>query len=162
MSRACFTISGFSFAGQGQNAGLAFINLKPWDDRSGAANGAQAIAGRAMGPFSQFHDAMIFALVPPAVQELGNATGFDLQLVDTGGIGHEKLLMARNMMLGMSMQDKSVTQVRPLSLDDAPQLKVNIDEDKARALGSTWRRSTRPSPRPGVAPMSTTSSIAAG
>ncbi|MDR6126628.1 multidrug efflux pump [Sphingomonas sp. SORGH_AS802] len=130
-----FTISGFSFAGQGQNAGLAFINLKPWDDRSGAANGAQAIAGRAMGPFSQFHDAMIFALVPPAVQELGNATGFDLQLVDTGGIGHEKLLMARNMMLGMSMQDKSVTQVRPLSLDDAPQLKVNIDEDKARALG---------------------------
>jgi len=130
-----FTISGFSFAGQGQNAGLAFINLKPWDDRSGAANGAQAIAGRAMGPFSQFHDAMIFALVPPAVQELGNATGFDLQLIDTGGIGHEKLLMARNMMLGMSMQDKSVTQVRPLSLDDAPQLKVNIDEDKARALG---------------------------
>ena len=130
-----FTISGFSFAGQGQNAGLAFINLKPWEDRSGAANKAQAIAGRAMGPFSQFHDAMIFALVPPAVQELGNATGFDLQLVDTGGIGHEKLLMARNMMLGMSMQDKSVTQVRPLSLDDAPQLKVNIDEDKARSLG---------------------------
>jgi hydrophobe/amphiphile efflux-1 (HAE1) family protein len=130
-----FTISGFSFAGQGQNAGLAFVNLKPWEDRSGAANKAQAIAGRAMGPFSQFHDAMIFALVPPAVQELGNATGFDLQLVDTGGIGHEKLLMARNMMLGMSMQDKSVTQVRPLSLDDAPQLKVNIDEDKARALG---------------------------
>ncbi|KQU53135.1 multidrug transporter [Sphingomonas sp. Leaf339] len=130
-----FTINGFSFAGQGQNAGLAFIQLKEWADRSGADNKAQAIAARAMGPFSQFHDAMIFALVPPAVQELGNATGFDVQLVDTGGIGHEKLLAARNMMLGMSMQDQRLAQVRPLSLEDAPQLKVDIDQDKARALG---------------------------
>ncbi len=130
-----FTISGFSFAGQGQNAGLAFIQLKDWADRSGAENKAQAIAGRAMGAFSQFHDAMIFALVPPAVQELGNATGFDVQLVDTAGIGHEKLLAARNMMLGMAMGDARLSQVRPLSLDDAPQLKVNVDQDKARALG---------------------------
>ena len=130
-----FTINGFSFAGQGQNTGLAFINLKPWEDRSGAENKAQTIAGRAMGAFSQYKDGMIFALVPPAVQELGNATGFDLQLVDTGGIGHERLTQARNMMLGMAMQDKSLAQVRPLSLEDAPQLKVNVDEDKARALG---------------------------
>jgi HAE1 family hydrophobic/amphiphilic exporter-1/multidrug efflux pump len=130
-----FSVAGFSFAGAGQNAGLAFIQLKPWGDRPGAANKAQTIAARAMGPFSQFHDAMIFALVPPAVQELGNATGFDLQLVDTGNIGHAGLLQARNMMLGMASQDKSVTQVRPMSLDDAPQLKVNIDQDKARALG---------------------------
>ena len=130
-----FTISGFSFAGQGQNAGLAFVNLKPWEDRSGAENKAQAIAGRAMGPFSQFKDAMIFALVPPAVQELGNATGFDLQLVDTGGIGHDRLVQARNMMLGMAMQDPRVAQVRPLSLEDAPQLKVDVDQDRARALG---------------------------
>jgi hydrophobe/amphiphile efflux-1 (HAE1) family protein len=130
-----FTINGFSFAGQGQNAGLAFINLKEWDERSGAEHKAQAIAGRAMGAFSQYKDGMIFALVPPAVQELGNATGFDAQLVDTGGIGHERLLAARNMMLGMAAQDKTLAQVRPLSLDDAPQLKVSIDQDKARALG---------------------------
>ncbi|MDJ0278395.1 efflux RND transporter permease subunit [Sphingomonas sp. 2R-10] len=130
-----FTINGFSFAGQGQNAGLVFVNLKPWDERGGAENKAQSIVGRAMGAFMQYKDGMIFALVPPAVQELGNATGFDVQLVDTGGIGHEKLLQARNMMLGMASQDPRVAQVRPLSLDDAPQLKVNIDEDKARALG---------------------------
>jgi len=130
-----FTINGFSFAGQGQNAGLVFVNLKPWADRSGAENKAQAIVGRAMGAFSQYKDGMIFALVPPAVQELGNATGFDVQLVDTGGIGHERLVQARNMMLGMAAQDPRVAQVRPLSLEDAPQLKVKIDEDKARALG---------------------------
>ncbi|MFD1035399.1 efflux RND transporter permease subunit [Sphingomonas hankookensis] len=130
-----FTINGFSFAGQGQNAGLVFVNLKPWDDRGGAENKAQAIVGRAMGAFAQYKDGLIFALVPPAVQELGNATGFDVQLVDTGGIGHEKLVQARNMMLGMAAQDPRLAQVRPLSLDDAPQLKVNIDEDKARALG---------------------------
>ena len=130
-----FTISGFSFAGQGQNAGMAFIALKPWEERSGAANRVPAIAGRAMGAFAQFHDAMIFAMVPPAVGELGNATGFDLQLVDTGGIGHARLLEARNMMLGMAMADQRLTQVMPLSLDDAPQLKVNVDQDKARALG---------------------------
>jgi hydrophobe/amphiphile efflux-1 (HAE1) family protein len=130
-----FTINGFSFAGQGQNAGLAFISLKDWKDRSGAENKAQAIAGRAMGTFGQYQDGMIFALVPPAVQELGNATGFDVQLVDTGGIGHERLTQVRNMMLGMAMQDKRLAQVRPLSLEDAPQLKVDIDQDKARALG---------------------------
>jgi len=130
-----FTISGFSFAGAGQNAGLAFVPLKSWEDRSGAANKAQAIAGRAMGAFSQFHDAMIFAIVPPAVQELGNATGFDLQLVDTVGMGHEKLVQMRNMMLGMAMQDKRLAQVRPMSLEDAPQLKIDVDQDKARALG---------------------------
>ncbi|KQT32375.1 multidrug transporter [Sphingomonas sp. Leaf412] len=130
-----FTINGFSFAGQGQNAGLAFISLKDWADRGGAQNKAQAIAGRAMGAFSQYTDGMIFAIVPPAVQELGNATGFDVQLVDTGGLGHEKLTQARNMLLGMAAQDPRVAQVRPLSLDDAPQLKVNIDEDKAGSLG---------------------------
>jgi multidrug efflux pump len=130
-----FTISGFSFAGQGQNAGLAFVNLKPWGDRDAAEQKAQAIAARAMGPFSQYKDAMIFALVPPAVQELGNATGFDLWLVDSANAGPEKLLQTRNMMLGMAMQEKRVAQVRPLSLEDAPQLKIDIDQDKAAALG---------------------------
>ncbi|QKS01358.1 efflux RND transporter permease subunit [Sphingomonas sp. CL5.1] len=132
---AVFTINGFSFAGQGQNAGIAFIHLKPWGERPGARNKAQAIAARAMGAFAQYKDGMIFALVPPAVSELGNATGFDLQLVDTGNVGHERLTQARNMLLGMAMQDKRLAQVRPMSLDDAPQLKINVDQDKARALG---------------------------
>ncbi|WBH16986.1 efflux RND transporter permease subunit [Sphingomonas radiodurans] len=133
--KSVFTINGFSFAGQGQNAGLAFISLKPWEDRPGADNRAQAVAGRAMGAFSQFKDGMIFALVPPAVQELGNATGFDVQLVDTGGIGHARLTQTRNMLLGAAAQDPRVAQVRPLSLEDAPQLKIVVDQDKARALG---------------------------
>ena len=130
-----FTVAGFSFAGQGQNTGIAFIDLKPWDERKGADNAAQAIAGRAMGAFSQYKDALIYAIVPPAVQELGNATGFDVQLVDVGGIGHERLIQTRNMMLGMAAQDQRLAQVRPVSLNDAPQLKVEVDEDKARALG---------------------------
>jgi hydrophobe/amphiphile efflux-1 (HAE1) family protein len=130
-----FTVSGFSFAGQGQNAGLAFIKLKDWKDRSGAENRAPALAGRAMGVFSKYRDASIFALVPPAVQELGNATGFDLWLVDETNLGHDKLLAARNQLLGETGGDKRVAQVRPVSLDDAPQLAVTIDQDKASALG---------------------------
>ncbi|EZP53483.1 efflux RND transporter permease subunit [Sphingomonas sp. RIT328] len=130
-----YTINGFSFAGQGQNSGIAFIPLQEWSHRKGAENKAQALVGRAMGAFSQFKDGMIFAVIPPAVQELGNASGFDLQLVDEAGIGHEKLLAARNMLLGMASQDKSLIGVRPNALDDAPQLKIDVDQDKAKALG---------------------------
>jgi multidrug efflux pump len=130
-----YTVNGFSFAGNGQNAGIAFIPLKDWKDRSGSANKAAAIAGRVMAAFSQYKDGLIFAVVPPAVQELGNATGFDLQLVDRNGVGHAGLLAARNAMLGAASQDKSLIGVRPNAVDDAPQLKINIDHDKARALG---------------------------
>ena len=130
-----YTVNGFSFAGNGQNAGIAFIPLKQWDERGGADNKAPAIAGRAMGVFSRFTDAMIFAVVPPAVQELGNATGFDLQLVDQTGIGHAKLVAARNAMLGAASQDPTLVGVRPNAVEDAPQLKINVDHDKARALG---------------------------
>jgi hydrophobe/amphiphile efflux-1 (HAE1) family protein len=130
-----FTINGFSFSGQGQNAGIAFIKLKDWADRSGAESRAPALVGRAMGVFSKYRDAMIFAVVPPAVQELGNATGFDMWLVDETNMGHDKLLAARNQLLGMTAGDKRVAQVRPISLDDAPQLDVKIDQDKAGALG---------------------------
>jgi multidrug efflux pump len=133
--RGVFTVNGFSFAGAGQNSGIAFIPLKDWEDRKGSGNRAAAIAGRAMGTFSQFKDALIFAVVPPAVQELGNATGFDLQLVDTGGVGHARLVQARNMLLGMASQDKRVAGVRPNALDDAPALQIEVDQDKARALG---------------------------
>ena len=130
-----FTVGGFSFAGQGQNAGIAFEHLKPWDERPGKKNSAKSIADRATAALSQFRDALIISFIPPAALELGNATGFDLQLVDTGNIGHAKLVEARNMMLGMAMQDKRIVGVRPVSLEDAPQLSVDVDQDKARALG---------------------------
>ena len=130
-----FTVNGFSFAGSGQNSGIAFIPLKTWEEREGAENKVQAMVGRAFGAFGGFKDGMIFPASPPAVQELGNATGFDLQLVDQAGVGHAKLLEARNMLLGMTAGDKSLTGVRPNSLDDAPQLKIEVDQDKARALG---------------------------
>jgi HAE1 family hydrophobic/amphiphilic exporter-1/multidrug efflux pump len=133
--RGVFTVNGFSFAGAGQNSGIAFIPLKPWEQRKGSQNSVAAIAARAMEPFSQYKDGLIFALVPPAVSELGNATGFDLQLVDTGGIGHARLVEARNILLGMAAEDKRVAGVRPNALDDAPALKIEVDQDKARALG---------------------------
>src|SRR6478672_3037373 len=130
-----FTVGGFSFAGQGQNAGIAFEHLKDWDERPGARNSAKAIADRATAALSQYQDALIISFIPPAALELGNATGFDLQLVDTGNLGHAKLTQARNMLLGMAMQDKRIVGVRPVSLEDAPQLSVDVDQDKARALG---------------------------
>jgi len=129
------TVSGFSYSGQGQNLGLAYVSLKDWSKRAGAANTAKGIAGRAAAAFSKIHDALVIPVVPPAVQELGNATGFDLQLVDTGALGHARLLEARNMLLGMAMADKRLSQVRPVGVEDGPQLNVNIDQDKARALG---------------------------
>jgi multidrug efflux pump len=130
-----FTVGGFSFAGQGQNAGIAFLPLKPWDERKGKQNTSKSIADRATAALSQFRDALIISFIPPAALELGNATGFDLQLVDTGNVGHEKLVAARNQLLGMAMQDKRIVGIRPVSLEDAPQLNVDIDQDKARALG---------------------------
>jgi len=130
-----FTVGGFSFAGQGQNAGIAFAHLKPWDERPGKKNSAKAIADRATGALSQYRDALIISFIPPAALELGNATGFDLQLVDTGNIGHDRLVGARNMLLGMAMQDKRIVGIRPVSLEDAPQLRVDVDQDKARSLG---------------------------
>ncbi|AOH83123.1 multidrug transporter [Sphingomonas panacis] len=133
--RGVYTINGFSFSGTGQNTGIAFMPMKEWKDRPGAKNKAQAIVARAMGVFAGYKDGLIFAVIPPAVQELGNATGFDLQLVDEGGLGHEKLLAARNQLLGMASQNKALVGVRPNALDDAPQLKVEVDQDKAGALG---------------------------
>ena len=130
-----FTVGGFSFAGQGQNAGIAFLPLKPWDERGGKTSTSKSIADRASGALSQYRDALVISFIPPAALELGNATGFDLQLVDTGNIGHEKLVAARNQLLGMALQDKRIVGVRPVSLEDAPQLNVDVDQDKARALG---------------------------
>lgn len=131
-----FTIAGFSFAGQGQNMGLAFVRLSDWADRPGEENTAQAVADRAMGYFfTQLNEAQVFAIVPPAITELGNASGFDLMIQDTGNLGHEGLLEARNMLLGMAAQNDKVAGVRPNGQEDAPQLKVNINQEQAAAYG---------------------------
>ena len=131
-----FTIAGFSFAGQGQNMGLAFVRLSDWEERSGEENTAQAVADRAMGYFfTQLNEAQVFAIVPPAITELGNASGFDLMLQDVGNLGHEGLLEARNMLLGMAAQNENVAGVRPNGQEDAPQLKVNINQEQAAAYG---------------------------
>jgi multidrug efflux pump len=132
-----FAVAGFSFSGNGQNSGIAFVRMKDWSERPGAANRVSAIVGRAMGKFSQIKDAMVFAFAPPAVLELGNASGFDLQLQDIGGVGHEALMAARNQMLGMASQSKLLVGVRPNGQEDTPQYKVTIDQQKAIALGLT-------------------------
>jgi len=134
---ALFTVAGFNFAGSGQNSGIGFIKLKGWDVRKGAANRAPAIAERAMQAFSGVRDAQIFVVVPPAVQELGNATGFDLQLEDRGGLGHDAFLAARNQLLGMAQADPNLVAVRPNGQDDTPQIHVDVDTPRAAALGIT-------------------------
>ena len=130
-----FTVLGFSFAGSGQNAGLAFLHLKDWDQREGAANSAEGIARRATEALSRVRDAQIFALVPPAVRELGSTSGFDLELEDRANLGHAALVRAEGQLLGMAARDPLLSSVRPNSLPDTPQLHVDIDEPKANALG---------------------------
>jgi HAE1 family hydrophobic/amphiphilic exporter-1/multidrug efflux pump len=132
---AVMTITGFSFAGRGQNTGVAFTRLKDWSERPKKEQHAPAIAGRAMRAFSQIKDAMAFAFVPPAVPELGNATGFEVQLQDRGNIGHEALMAARNQLLGMAAKDPRLAKVRPLGLEDTPQYRIDVDQQKAAALG---------------------------
>ena len=132
------SVLGFSFAGSGQNAALAFVPLKPWDQREGPNQSAQALAGRAFGALSGVRDAFVFALVPPAIPELGTATGFSFRLQDRGGNGHDALVAARNQLLGMAAQSKVLAGVRPDGLEDAPQLQVDIDREKASALGVSF------------------------
>ena len=132
------SVLGFSFAGSGQNAALAFVPLKPWDEREGPNQSAQALAGRAFGALSGVRDAFVFALVPPAIPELGTATGFSFRLQDRGGNGHDALVAARNQLLGMAAQSKVLAGVRPDGLEDAPQLQVDIDREKASALGVSF------------------------
>jgi multidrug efflux pump len=131
-------VLGFSFSGQGQNAGLAFVTLKDWDERKGAGQSADGLAGRAFGALSGIRDAFIYPLSPPPIPELGNASGFTFRLQDRSGAGHEALINARNQLLGMASKSKLLTQVRPDGLEDAPQLQIDIDRDKANALGVTF------------------------
>ena len=128
-------VLGFSFSGQGQNAALAFITLKDWKERTAEGSSAQAVAGRAFGALSGVRDAFILPLSPPPIPELGSSSGFSFRLQDRGGLGREALLGARNQLLGLVSQSKVLAQVRPDGLEDAPQLQIDIDRDKANALG---------------------------
>src|SRR5712671_3365457 len=133
--RSVLTVGGYSFGGRGQSAGIAFVALKDWKMRLGRANRVQAIAGRAMQHFARIRDAMVFAFAPPAVIELGNATGFDFELVDRAGVGHDALMQARKQLLGMAAHDPNLVAVRPNGLDDEPEYKLDVDWEKASALG---------------------------
>lgn len=130
-----FSVAGFSFAGQGQNMGLAFVGLKDWSEREAPGMDVKSIAGRAMGAFSQIKEAFVFAFVPPAVIELGTANGFDMYLQDKNGQGHDKLLAARNQLLGMAAQNPNLVGVRPNGQEDAPIYQLHIDHAKLSALG---------------------------
>jgi len=134
--QSVFTVNGFGFSGRGQNTGIAFVSLKPWDQREGSNNKVPAIAARAMGALSQIKDAFVIPFNLPAIIELGNATGFDFELIDQANLGHEKLTAARNQLLGMAAQHPDVLSgVRPNGLEDTPQYKLIIDQEKANALG---------------------------
>jgi len=130
-----FCVAGFSFAGSGQNSGICFVHLKPWSERSRTSDHAPAIVQRAMGSFMKYRDAQVFAIVPPAVQELGQSSGFDVEMEDRGGLGHDELMKARNQFLALAAKDPMLAGVRPNGLDDAPQLHIDIDRDKAASLG---------------------------
>ena len=133
--KSMVSVLGFSFSGQGQNAGIGFVTLKDWSERKGAGQDAASVAGKAFGALSGIRDAFIYPLNPPPIPELGAASGFSFRLQDRGGQGHQALVNARNQLLGMASQSKVLSQVRPDGLEDAPQLQIDIDRDKAQALG---------------------------
>ncbi|HEY2464542.1 MAG TPA: efflux RND transporter permease subunit [Steroidobacteraceae bacterium] len=130
-----FTVTGFNFAARGQASGLVFIRMKDWRERPGKRNRVQAVAARASKALGKIADAQAFAFAPPAALELGNATGFDLELVDRANQGHAKLMAARNQLLELARKDPQLTQVRANGLDDEPQYLFNVDWEKASALG---------------------------
>jgi hydrophobe/amphiphile efflux-1 (HAE1) family protein len=130
-----FGVLGFSFSGTGQNQVLVFVKLKDWEERQRPDQRVTAIQGRAMAEFMQFKDAFAFAFVPPAALELGNATGFDVRVIDRAGLGHEALMDARNQLLGAAAHNPAVTKVRPNGLDDMPEYHLRVDQEKAAALG---------------------------
>ncbi|BCD86421.1 multidrug resistance protein MexB [Pseudomonas solani] len=133
--KSVFTVTGFNFAGRGQSSGMAFIMLKPWEERPGAEHSVFSLAQRAQQHFFSFRDAMVFAFAPPAVLELGNATGFNFFLQDRAGVGHEQLNAARDKFLELANNNPVLTRVRANGLYDEPQYQLQIDDEKARAHG---------------------------
>jgi HAE1 family hydrophobic/amphiphilic exporter-1 len=132
---SCMTIAGMGFSGRAQNNGMVFAKLKDWKLRDRGDLRAKAVAGRAMGAFSRIRNALVFVFPPPAVVELGNARGIDFQLMDRGGLGHAALMNARNQLLGMAAQDKRLVAVRPNGMEDVPEFRIDVDWEKAGALG---------------------------
>jgi len=133
--QSMFAAAGFSFSGRGQNSGIAFIRLKDWDERDLEKDGVQAIVGRAWGAFSQIREAFVFAINPPAIPALGVASGFNFQLQDRSGMGHEALMGATYQILGQANQHDMMSQVRYSGLPDAPQFDLKVDHQKALAMG---------------------------
>ena len=133
--QSVMSVQGFSFAGRGQNAAIMFVGLKDWAKRPEAKDAVFALSQRAQMRFFQYRDAMAFAIVPPSVIELGNASGFDVYLQDMGGVGHDALMNARNQLLGMAAQHPALAGVRPNGLNDEPQYQILIDDEKAQVLG---------------------------
>jgi len=129
------TVAGFSYAGRGQNMGLAFVKLKDWKLRKTPDLKSPALAARTMGAFAKIKDGMAFAISPPAVMELGQANGFDFMLQDRAGLGHDQLMQARNQLLGMAMKNPKLILVRPNGQEDSPQFKLELDDVRAGALG---------------------------
>ena len=132
-----FAVNGFSYAGSGQNAGMMFVRLKDWDDRKAVKDRAPAIVGRAIGAYSRIRDGQIVALQPPPVNGLGSSSGFDMELVDRSGLGHDGLLKARNQLLAAAAKNPLLSQVRPNGQEDTAQLHIDVDQAKAAALGVT-------------------------
>src|SRR5690606_35433908 len=130
-----FSVQGFSFGGTGQNNGMAFVKLKDWSERTTEETSATAIAGRAMAGLAGIQDAFAFAFAPPAIPELGTAAGFTFYLKDNAAQGHEALIEARNQLLGAAAQNSVLVNVRPNGQEDSPQLRIDIDQEKASALG---------------------------
>ncbi|AJC19521.1 efflux RND transporter permease subunit [Pandoraea pulmonicola] len=133
--RSIFTVTGFGFNGRGQNVGIAFTMMKPWDQRQSSDLKVQSVIARSYQAFASVKDAMIFAVNPPSVPELGNAGGIDFELQDRAGLGHDALIAARNQFLGMAAKNPNLANMRPNGLEDTPQYKVDVDEEKASALG---------------------------
>jgi len=130
-----FGATGFSFSGNGQNTAMVFVQLKDWNQRQRPEQRVAAVAERAMGAFAQINEAMVFAFAPPAIMDLGNSSGFDMQLQDQGGLGHKKLTEARNMLLGMAAKNPLLAGVRPNGMDDTQQYHLEVDKRQAGSLG---------------------------
>jgi multidrug efflux pump len=128
-------VAGFSFNGQGQNAAIAFVRLKPWSERHGSAHAVQAVIGRAFMALGQIKDAVIYPINPPPIPELGISSGFDFELEDQAGLGHDRLMQARDQLFALAAKSPDIVQLRFQGLEDTPELKVDIDQAKASAFG---------------------------
>src|SRR5207253_3181071 len=134
---AAFEINGLNFAGRGQTQGMVFVRFKDWSARSRAELTVQAVMARTAKHFASYQNAVIVPINPPSIPALGTASGFDLELEDRGGLGHDKLIQARDQLLGMARQDPNLALVRANGLSDNPTYNIDIDREHARALGNT-------------------------